>query len=128
MLLHYLCDSLSFIGNASFQVSLRRREPLKPDLSKDFRSLCSPSTPLSRFLFGDELSKIVEDITKANKIMAKVMPKEGKTSSDNRQDKRPFLWDRSTASRRARYNYSYNKREFSLGKPRRYDKGGENKA
>ena len=128
MLLHYLCDSLPFIGNASFQVSLKRRELLKPDLSKDFRSLCSPSTPLSRFLFGDELSKIVEDITKANKIMAKVMPKEGKTSSDNRQAKRPFLRDRSTASRRGRYNYSYNKREFSLGKPSRYDKGEENKA
>ena len=48
--------SLSFIGNASFQVSLKRRELLKPDLSKSFRSLCSSSTPLSRFLFGDEFS------------------------------------------------------------------------
>ena len=110
VLLDYLCDSLSFIGNASFQVSLKRRELLKPDLSKDFRSLCSPSTPLSCFLFGDELSKSVEDIPKANKIMAKVMPKKGKTSPDNRQDKRPFLRGRSTASRRGRYNYSYNKR------------------
>ena len=32
--LDYLCDSLSFIGNASFQVSLKRRELLRPDLSK----------------------------------------------------------------------------------------------
>ena len=54
LLLDYLCDSLSFIGNAPFQVSLKRRELLKPDLSKNFRSLCSPFTPLSRFLFGDE--------------------------------------------------------------------------
>ena len=121
LLLDYLCDSLSFIGNASFQVSLKRRELLKPDLSKNFRSLCSPSTTLFRFLFGDELSKSVEDITRANKIMAKVMPKKGKTSSDNRQDKRPFLRDRSTASRRGRYNYSFNKREFSRGKPSRYN-------
>ena len=36
LLLDYLCDSLSFIGNASFQVSLKRRELLKPDLSRDF--------------------------------------------------------------------------------------------
>ena len=50
LLLDYLCDSLSFIGNASFQVSLKRRELLKPDLSRNFRSLCSSSTPLSRFL------------------------------------------------------------------------------
>ena len=34
---------------------------------------------------------------RANKIMAKAMPKKGKTSSDKRQDKRPFLRDRSTA-------------------------------
>ena len=31
-----------------------------------FRSICSSSTPLSRFLFGDELSKSVKDITRAN--------------------------------------------------------------
>ena len=54
LLLDYLCNSLSFIGNASFQVSLKRRELLKHDLSKSFRFLCSSSTPLSRFLFGDE--------------------------------------------------------------------------
>ena len=34
LLLDYLCDSFSFIGNAPFQVSLKRRELLKPDLSK----------------------------------------------------------------------------------------------
>ena len=128
LLLDYLCDSISFIGSASFQVSLKRTELLKPDLSKSFRSLCSSSTPLSRFLFGDELSKSVEDIKRANKIMAIVMPKKAKTSSDNRQDKRPFVRDRSTASRRGHYKYSFNKREFSRGKPSRYKKDMENKA
>ena len=83
--------SLSFIGNASFQVSLKHRELLKTDLSRNFRSHCSLSTPLSRFLFGDELSKSVKDISRANKIMAKVMPKKRKTSSDDRQNKRPFF-------------------------------------
>ena len=62
----------------------------------------------------ERLSKSVKDITKANKIMAKVMVKKGKTSFDNRQDKRPFLRDCSTASRRGHYNYSFNKRDFSL--------------
>ena len=84
LLLDYLCDSLSFIGNASFQVSLKRRELLKPDLSRNFCSLYSSSTPLSRFLFGDELRERVKDITRANKIMAKVMLKKRKASSDDR--------------------------------------------
>ena len=91
LLLDYLCDSLSSIDNASFQVSLKRRELPKPDLSKSFRSLCSSSTPLSRFRFGHELNKSVKDITRNNKIMAKVMPKNRKISSDDRQDKRPFF-------------------------------------
>ena len=72
---------------------------------------CSPSTPLSRFLFEDELSKSVEDITRANKIMAKVMPKKGKDTNVL------FLRDRFTASRRGRYNYSFNKIELFRGKP-----------
>ena len=128
LLLDYLCDSLSFIGNVSFQVSLKRRELLKLDLSRNFRSLCSSSTPLSRFLFGDELGKSVKDITRANKLIAKVMPKKRKTSSDDRQNKRPFLRDRSTASRRGHYNYSFNKRDFSRGKLSQDKEYVENKA
>ena len=127
LLLDYLCESLSFIGNASFQVSLKRREFLKPDLSKSFRSLCSSSTSLSRFLFGDELSKSVEDITRANKIMAKVRlcPRKGKQVLTIG---RPFFRDRSTASRRRHYSHSFNNREFSQGKPSRYKTDMENKA
>ena len=80
------------------RVNPRKRDVGLQNLSKSFRSLCSSSTPLSRFLFGDEWSKSVKDITRANKIMAKVMPKKGKTSSDDRQDKRPFLRDRKITS------------------------------
>ena len=36
--------------------------------------------------------------------------------------------DRSTASRRGHYNYSFNKRDFSRGKPSHYKKDVENKA
>ena len=60
--------------------------------------------------------------------MAKVMPKKRKKSSDDRKNKRPFLRHRSTASRRGHYNYSFNKRDFSRGKPRHYKKDVENKA
>ena len=66
---HRQCLSLSLTG--------MQRAP-KARFIKEFSlsSLCSPSTPLSRFLFGDELSKSVEDITKANKIMAKLYAQE----------------------------------------------------
>ena len=51
LLLDYLCDSLSFIGNASFQVSLKGRELLKPDLSRSFRSLSVPRPRLCLAFF-----------------------------------------------------------------------------
>ena len=75
-LLGTLSDALSFVGHAGYQVSLKRRYLLKPELSKGFQSLCAVSTPVTTQLFGDDLSKNVDDISKASKIATKL------TSSD----------------------------------------------
>lgn len=93
---------------------MRRREFLKPELSKNFRYLCSSSLPLPKYLFGDDLSKQVEEIAKANKITSKVVTK--KTNSSNGSDRRKpgsrndnrftgdsFLPGRSGSYRRGRY-------------------------
>ena len=114
LLLECLRNALTCLGYASYQASMRRREFLKPDLSKNFRSLCSSSSPLTRYLFGDDLSKQVDEIAKANKITFKVVTK--KTNSGNRSDRRKpgsrrdnrfagdsFLRDRSGSYRRGRY-------------------------
>ena len=52
LLLECLRNALTCLGNASYQASVRRREFLKPELSKNFRSLCSSSLPLTKYLFG----------------------------------------------------------------------------
>lgn len=75
-LLGPLSDALSFVGHAGYQTSLKRRYLLKPGLNKGFQSLCAISTPVTTQLFGDDLSKNVDDISKANKIAIKL------TSSD----------------------------------------------
>ena len=38
------------------ELSLKRRDLIRPDLNKQYASLCNPSTPVSSFLFGDELN------------------------------------------------------------------------
>ena len=38
--------------------------------------MCSPTVPVSSFLFGDDLNKEVEDLTKANRLGNKVAPKQ----------------------------------------------------
>ena len=51
---------------------LKRRDLLRPDLNKQYGALCNPSTPMSTFLFGDDLNKEVEELTKSNKRSGKV--------------------------------------------------------
>ena len=58
--------------SANRQVNLARRDLLRPHLNKPYQSLCNPSTPITSYLFGDDLNKQVDDLTKANKIGHKV--------------------------------------------------------
>ena len=57
------------------ELVLKRRDLIRPDLNKQYASLCNPSTPVSSFLFGDELNKEVEELTKSHKLSNKVSPK-----------------------------------------------------
>jgi len=47
------------------ELVLKRRDLIRPNLNKQYASLCNPSTPVSSFLFGDELNKEVEELTKS---------------------------------------------------------------
>jgi len=58
------------------ELNVKRRDLLRPDLNKQYVALCNPSTPMSTQLFGDDLNKEVEDLTKANKLSKKVTPKQ----------------------------------------------------
>ena len=63
-----LANALSLVGHAGFLTSLKRRFLLKRQLRKNFESL---STPVTAWPFGDDLSKNVDEITKANKVATK---------------------------------------------------------
>ncbi len=67
---------------ANREVNMRRRDLIRPDLNKQFSSLCNPSIAISAYLFGDDLDKEVEELTKSNKLSGKVTPK-------HRSDYRP---------------------------------------
>lgn len=66
-------------------LSQRRREfIIQPESNDEFRVLCSNDYPVTDKLFGDDLRKKVEDITKANKVGSKI------SGSSNRPEKRSF--------------------------------------
>ncbi len=60
---------------ANRKVNMRRRDLIRPDLNKQFSSLCNPSIAISAYLFGDDLNKEVEELTKSNKLSGKVTTK-----------------------------------------------------
>ena len=58
--------------SANRELNLKRRDLIRPDLNKQYASLCNPSTAVSTFLFGDDLNKEVEELTKSHKLSSKV--------------------------------------------------------
>ena len=54
-----------------FLTSLKRRDELRPHINKGFQSVCSKSTKITTFLFGDDLAKEIKDISEVNKIQGK---------------------------------------------------------
>ena len=67
-----LMDGVLLMANANMELNLRRREALKPELHTSYRYLCAPSNPITTELFGDDLPKVVKDITDTNRITSKL--------------------------------------------------------
>ena len=63
-------DAIALIGAANFELNMRRREQIKPELSKDYKNLCSSSVPGNDSLFGNDsaLSKQLKDLSGATKV------------------------------------------------------------
>lgn len=99
-----LSDAINFLGHAGYQTSLKRRELLKPELSKNFQSLCSATVPITSQLFGDDLSKFVDDIAKANKVATRIT----QSTEPRRGRNRGF-------SRRPRNSSGYNNYDYNSG-------------
>jgi hypothetical protein len=58
---HLISDSLTLLGQVQYNLSIRRRYLIRPNINKKYKNLCSISTPLSTMLFGDDLSKEIKN-------------------------------------------------------------------
>ena len=68
-------EQKNVLTTSNRELVLKWRDLIRPGLNKQYASLCNPSTPVSSFLFGDELNKEVEELTKSHKLSNKVTPK-----------------------------------------------------
>jgi hypothetical protein len=64
-LVEKLLDATLFLGFASNDISLRRRDRIVASLRKEFSGLKSKSVPITDHLFGDDLIKTLKDIKQA---------------------------------------------------------------
>ena len=69
-----LLDSVAIIGYSKYELNLRRRELIKPDLNRQFAGLCSVHSPVTGLLFGDNLTQLCKDIQETNKLGQKFGP------------------------------------------------------
>lgn len=71
-LLNNCNDSLALLGHANKQINMVRKDFLRPELKSEYSHLCSQSRPVTKFLFGDDVSKSAKEIEDCSKISFKM--------------------------------------------------------
>lgn len=61
-------DALALLGHAQHELSMKRRDAIRPSLNKDYTGLCSQNVPITSLLFGDDLQQQLNTIKASNKI------------------------------------------------------------
>eukprot|EP00112_Aurelia_sp_Birch-Aquarium-sp1_P014808 Seg3218.1 transcript_id=Seg3218.1/GoldUCD/mRNA.D3Y31 product="hypothetical protein" protein_id=Seg3218.1/GoldUCD/D3Y31 len=61
-------SSMALVGNAFHELSQRRKDLLKPVLADRYQKLCSSTTPVTKFLFGDKIADSIKEINEAQRI------------------------------------------------------------
>ena len=103
-----LVEAITLLCNASFRLSLVRRETMSEFVNPSYRSLCSKNTPPGKWLFGDELPKHIKEIVEVNKMANKLGPSQ--TSPGTRRGDR-----RNTSGRGSSFNQGQGRKVYFLG-------------
>ena len=63
-----LTDSIALMGHATYELSLRKRDLMRPSIYKELRSLCNQQIPVTDQLFGNDVQNSLKTIKECNKI------------------------------------------------------------
>ena len=93
----FYCN-VALLGYAASEISLLRREQMKPALKTEYHALCSSETKASaKFLFGEDLAKQVRDVYETHRI--------GNTVGSSKDHSRGYRRD-SWSTKRESHNKS----------------------
>ncbi len=119
-LLSTLTDSIALLGHVHKEMSFNRRDALRYHLNPEFRQACSRVVKPTGFLFGDDLSKTIQDIRATNKVVNTVStgtPSNRESSRfKNHQAyqttaRKPFLWQRGRGTYPPRNDFHQGSRQ-----------------
>ncbi len=95
--------ALALLGHANHRLNLARRFLMKREINQKYSHLCADKVPMSRFLFGDDVSlsaKQIEDTEKLkNKFSLKKPAYPWKTTSGRSRGYWGRTWHRNSAMR-----------------------------
>lgn len=115
--------ALALLGNANYKNNLARRAVLKREINPKYAHLCSEKVPVTRFLFGDDVSQSTKQIEDAEKLRNKISGRKPASSWRAGSSRLRIPWARQTqrgfASRfqpygRQRPTFRGNQRSSSL--------------
>ena len=93
-----LIDAVTLLGNALYDISMKRRELLKTEVAVGYKSLCRDNQPVSS-LFGDELSQSIRDVSQVKRMSLRKVSTQRKFVGENnssRKFSRPYQTSRSS--------------------------------
>ncbi|KAK3890226.1 hypothetical protein Pcinc_005793 [Petrolisthes cinctipes] len=67
--------ALALLGNANYRNNLTRRFIIKREINQKYAHLCTDKVPMTRFLFGGDLSQSAKQIEESEKLKSKITTK-----------------------------------------------------
>ena len=123
---------LALLGRMQHELSLKRREAIRPSLKKEYAALCSQNVPVTSLLFGNDLQQQLNNINASNKILqvsgnANKLQKADYKGSFSGSRKRPSdkCYKRSFHSQHNRLNRGEKSKKLQIPPPQEEGGGQE---